>query len=485
MTYCFGDGFDLYASAADAVPSYWDSVSGAPTMVAPGRFGGQAIQFGSSGLFWTKASNVNDSVHHFVCAYRQTQAISGNTLGLNFQLQDGTTNQCAVVFRTDGAILLTSGSAGGTVLATYANAFTLVNQWFAFEIEVVIHNTAGSFAVRTNGATSNSFSATSLNTRGGTANNYANKLILEVQSFVGYPQIDDLLWRSDASSVAWVGDIRCFTRMPASDVSAQFARAPNPATALPTNASSSTTAKAANNGMMGVFVAPLSGTIASGTVQISIGGTGNMKAAIYDATRTTVLATSNAVVNPVAGANPITFGTPPTVTKGTTYYLAVDQDFSITYNFGNNGFIFTTTYASFPATAPVTTSGSPGTVFTLSIATTINADAVSEAPQDGASTYVYDSTVNDADFYGIASIGVTPALTVAVTTRGFVEKSDAGSRSGAMRLRSGTTTVTTGSAVLSTSWTWMWRTDTTDPNTGSAWTSAGVSAVNIGPQLTA
>jgi len=109
---------------------------------------------------------------------------------------------------------------------------------------------------------------------------------------------------------------------------------------------------------------------------------------------------------------------------------------------------------------------------------------VAEAQEDGTATYVYDSNVGDADFYGIASIPVTPAAVVAVTTRGFAQRSDAGSRSGAMQLKSGSTTVqTTNGNTLSTTFAWVWRTDLTDPATGAAWTPTAVNNVQIGPTV--
>src|SRR6185436_13829308 len=121
------------------------------------------------------------------------------------QLLDGTTIQCSVVFRSDGAIILTSGGVLGTVLATYSGAFPVGSTWYAFEIEVVVNNTTGSITVRKNGSTSADFTLGSLNTRGGTANNYANKM--QVACGAGgaiNQQIDDLFWRSDASAVAWM-----------------------------------------------------------------------------------------------------------------------------------------------------------------------------------------------------------------------------------------------------------------------------------------
>jgi hypothetical protein len=198
-----------------------------------------------------------------------------------------------------------------------------------------------------------------------------------------------------------------------------------------------------------------------------------------------VLATSNAVVNPVNGSNPITFGTPLTVTKGTTYHLACDQDTTLVYNVTlATQWTFTTVYASFPAASPTLTANQSGPVFTVNITPTVSSEFVNETLQDGTTSYVYDSTVNDADFYNIAALSVTPASVVAVTTRGFVQKSDAGTRSGAVQLKSGATTVTSTSTALSTSWGWLWRTDTTDPATGAAWTATGVNNATIGPKVT-
>jgi hypothetical protein len=62
---------------------------------------------------------------------------------------------------------------------------------------------------------------------------------------------------------------------------------------------------------------------------------------------------------------------------------------------------------------------------------------VAEAQQDALSSYVYDSVAGHADFYGLAGIGSTPATVHAVTTRGFMQKSDAGGRTAAVQVRSG------------------------------------------------
>ena len=61
-------------------------------------------------------------VHHFVVAFDQQNAITSSLAGIYLELFDGATAQCSVVFRSDGAILLTSATPAGTVLATYTGA---------------------------------------------------------------------------------------------------------------------------------------------------------------------------------------------------------------------------------------------------------------------------------------------------------------------------------------------------------------------------
>jgi hypothetical protein len=486
MAYIFGDSFDLYAAPADAIAGYWDSGTTNFTLQA-GRFtGGRAIlNTGTVGAYLVKSSGSNDSIHHIVCAFQQTAALSGTTLGWYFSLSDSATAQCSIVFRSDGAILLTSGGPAGTALATYTGAVSVQNQWFAFEFEVVINSATGSFTVRKNGNTSNDFTLGSLNTRT-TTNNYANRLSVGLQGGVN-GLFDDLLWRSDGTSVPWVGDVRCYTRMPASDASVQFARAPaayTPITTSTTSAISNTVAR------FTPFTAPYDGTIGSLTVSCSTGYTGNAKCSLFASSGTaptTVLGSATPVVNPAAGANTFTFGTPVTVVHGAQYWVGVMSDTSSgTWTASSGGTTgaqqTATTYAAFPTASP-TTSNAAGIAVVLTFTPSANNQLVSEAQQDGATTYVYDSTVADADFYTIASIAATPASVVAVTTRGFTQKSDAGSRSGAVQLKSGATTVASTTTALSTTWAWLYRTDTTDPATSAAWTPTAVNNVTIGPTV--
>jgi hypothetical protein len=448
MAWSFGDGFDCYALPADAINGYWDSGTLVSNLgIAAGRFAGsQAFSWtSSSNAVLIKTSAVNDAVHHFACAFQQTAAISGSTLGLSLQLFDGATAQCSVVFRSDGAILLTSGGPAGTVLDTYTGAFPVINTWYAFEFEVIISNTVGRFRVRKNGNTSDDYDSTAIRDTQNSANAYANKLQISQSLSVNSQRLDDLFWRSDASSVPFVGDIRAYTRMPASDAAVQFARTPTSVAFTPYT-TAATTAFAVNNAYYQQFIPTVDGTIATAILSVAVGYTGNLKCAIFASSGTfptTVLGTATPISNPVSGNNTFTFGTPVTVSKGTQYWIGLDPDTS-TGSFNRNGTLTgmtgVTPYASFPVASPGV-SAIAGPIFTMNINVTTNNCLVNEAQQDAATSYVYDSTPGDQDFYGIASIASTPVNTIAVTTRALMQKSDAGSRTAAVQLRSGSTVV--------------------------------------------
>jgi hypothetical protein len=106
-----------------------------------------------------------------------------------------------------------------------------------------------------------------------------------------------------------------------------------------------------------------------------------------------------------------------------------------------------------------------GMYLQVTITPTTNADFVNEPQQNSATDYVYSSNPGDNDLYGLAALSITPQQVFGVTTRAFVQKSDAGARSGA----------------LSSSWQWLFRTDVVDPNTGLPWTPTGVNNVQVGP----
>jgi hypothetical protein len=508
MTFFFGDGFDCYRDITDC-GTYWDATFGGTATLAlsaSGRFTGSRglVTISNGTPYIVKTSSVNDAIHHFSVAFQQTTAISGTSLGFHFTLYDGATAQCTVVFRNDGVILLTSGLVSGTILATYAAAFSAVNTWYQFEIEVVINNTTGSISVRRNGNTSNDFSQGSLVTRA-SANNYANKIGLGCFSSTPTQIIDDFLWRSDASSVAWIGDVRCYTRMPAADSAVQFTRSGSVVPVTPFTTGSSPTSGNITTGTARYcpFVTTCDGTIGTLSLTLLAGYTGNLKLSLFNnsASNTpgTVLASATTLTNPVLGSNTFTFSSPPSVTRGTTYWMGFNTDTTATNTlstpsavsggYSGSAVTSTTTYASFPVATPtIAASGIAPGIFTANITptTTANANLVAEVVQDAGAGYVLSSTNGQADLYTLQAAPSTPAVVIGVTTRGLFQKSDAGTRNATVQLKSGGVTVAGASTALPVgSWQWIARNDLVDPATSAAWTASGVNAALVGPSVTA
>lgn len=513
VAWAFGDGFDAYREIGDAILGYWDSGTTANSALGQlnsGRFiGSRSLFMGTGGsatvATLVKSSGSNDTTHHISVAHiARVGALSGTATGWWFTFSDGTTAQCSIFFKNNGDIILAAGTSTGSVLATYSSAFT-ANVWNYFEFEVVINNSTGSFKVRKNGNVSDDFSATGLNTRA-SANNYANKLSVGALNTSSGGTIDDLLWRSD-STVAWVGDIRCFTRMPTADSSVQFT--PSSASlAITPFVQGTTQTITTGRGYYAPFVATASGTLASVVLSLAAGFTGNIKLTLFNdsglaaSVPTTIVGSATTVTNPTSGNNTFTFGSPPAVVQGTLYWVGIDSDTttssalntttSITSGlpptgaYANSGLTSTTAYASFPAANP-SISGVNAFIFTANITPTTanNAMLVGEVIEDQAGTYVSDSTVNHADFYTPSSIGATPSSVVCVTTRALCQKSDAGTRNIAVQIKSGSNTSTGSSTALNTTWGWIFKTDQTDPDTGVAWTATGVNNATFGPKLTA
>jgi len=492
MAYFFGDGFNLYTAWTDALGHWdYDSVSLNSSLIMAGRYGGQAVYVSSSSV-WRKTSGINDSIHHINLAFQQNQTLSGTLLGYAFTLYDGTIAQCSIVFRVDGTILLVSGiPTSGTILATWAGGVPTQGAWQSYEFEIVIHNTTGSFTARRNGNSINDFQATGLDTQV-SANAYANKIQM-TQAQVGAVShyIDDFLWRSDASSISWTGELRCFTRRPDADAAIQLQRTTN------TIGSQETTGSTGiyNNFVEAfyvLFTASYTGIIVSGSVKYGTGGTGNARMAIFTSVGGavgTVVATSNQVTNP-SGITQFVYPTSGRLIAGTQYWLGIHESVSMNYDVLNTTNIIkssTVPYASWPIPNP---GGTPGTYntpgrMTIVYAPGSNADCVAEITQDGLTTYVYSSVTGESDLYTLQSTGLNRTSVLGVVTRAYAQKSDAGSRGMALQLKSGATIVQSATMYLPlTQWQWLSRTDLVDPNTGAAWTGTAIDNIQFGPILT-
>lgn len=202
------EGWDRYGTfSTEGVNSgRWDSISGGNT-VGSGRFGG--FCYSSSIAFCAKNWGANDGTIFVTVAHAYTSTLSGTTIHGVIQLRDGAGAQVSICFVSDGSIVVRSGGTAGTVLATWSGAFLGSRVWNGWTFKIVFHNTNGSVEARKDGATSNSFAVTGVNTRGGTSNAYANTLAIgAVSGTNSNSAFDDLVvfnddcdWRQCASHI--------------------------------------------------------------------------------------------------------------------------------------------------------------------------------------------------------------------------------------------------------------------------------------------
>lgn len=498
MAYIIGDSFDPYLAITDASSNYWET-SAAWVISSTTRFGtGQSLSTTTSNstqLSKTIPSGGTESTLFAAFAFRFNGAFTGSTDNAGIQFLDSGTAQVTILFRSDGAIVVRSGSRSGTTIATFNAAFS-ANVWTHFQIKTVIHNTAGSVEIRLNGNTSDDFSATNINTRGGTSNNYATQVAVVTSSMSGVSNIfDDLMFYSSSGAAPndWIGDIRATWLAPTADTAQkQFTASPTSSTNFGTQAQSSTNTLSITAGQIrtsAIITTPVGGTLGKATVNFNAGFTGKAKVGLYDSDGTasapgTLLATSNEVTNPVTGTNDFTFASPPLLTINHQYYLALITDTNCTLKAGTAATSYTQTqaYASgFPSTM-AGASGSANQAVMFGTITATNSGCVQELIEDGATTYVFDSTAGHFDLYDFADLATTPAAIVGVNVRSFGAKSDAGARSGTVRVKSGATSQDGATLALSTSFQniplWL----PTDPNTSAAWTAAAVNALQAGPK---
>ena len=112
-----------------------------------------------------------------------------------------------------------------------------------------------------------------------------------------------------------------------------------------------------------------------------------------------------------------------------------------------------------------------------------NWEAVDEDDPDGDDTYVESSTVGHIDLYAIDDAGVTPAAINALQVISTGKKDDASAKGGRNRLLSGASSATGPTYALTTGYVPYQSLHETDPNTGVAWTEAGVDAVEVGVEV--
>lgn len=484
MAWLFGDSFDFYSLAADMLGGpapLWLTASNCS--LAAGRFPGSRGPVGGSlgGVISGRIWSSNETTVFAIVAVKSTLAQPAG-----FSLFDGATAQCSVTFETNGSITHRRGLTTGTTVATYPGAL-VANIWTHFQFKMTIDNAAGSFTVRKDGATSDSFAASGFDNQN-TANNYANSIqvLLSTAGGAPVPTWDDLLVFSDngAAPNTWVGDVRAVQQMVASDpVSPTFARSPDPILLGPSVSTGTTFTHLANSIHQTQITPTHEGRIAKLTINLSSPLTGHITAGIYSGIN--LVQQASVLTNPGAGFNDFIFS-PPVALAKVTYGIVLHADAAFalvsTANWIPSNAMNLTYTGTLPATVSLITSTLNGIFYATEIP--FSYGMLNEATQDGDSSYIYDSNVGDEDDFGIAPLATAPLAIIGAVGKMFVRKSDAGSRSGDLYLRSGASNINVGSGPLSTTAGFLSLLAPADPNTGAAWTASGINALTLGPKVT-
>jgi len=120
-----------------------------------------------------------------------------------------------------------------------------------------------------------------------------------------------------------------------------------------------------------------------------------------------------------------------------------------------------------------------GDVTGLTATSGSNYAAVDERPPNDATDYVYDSGTSNYDLYNIPNTsGITSVQAATLWLR--AQKSDAGAKNIAHKIKSAATEDTGSDIALSTSWTYYGKVYNVDPTDSNAWTAGKIDALQIG-----
>lgn len=120
-----------------------------------------------------------------------------------------------------------------------------------------------------------------------------------------------------------------------------------------------------------------------------------------------------------------------------------------------------------------------GTTTQLTPSTGSNYQCVDEVPQN-TSDYCGSATAGQYDTYAMGNLATAAGTVYGANVWGYVAKSDAGAKSGALVVRSGGTDYEQTSVALGTSYVYTNTMFESDPATSAAWSISGINALEAG-----
>jgi hypothetical protein len=108
---------------------------------------------------------------------------------------------------------------------------------------------------------------------------------------------------------------------------------------------------------------------------------------------------------------------------------------------------------------------------------------VDETTVNGDTDYVASGTVGDLDLYEVSDLSLTPDSIHAVQVTMCARKDDAATREVRSKVKSGAAMADGATHAMAASYQYFRDIHEADPSTSTAWTSGGVNAIQIGPEV--
>jgi hypothetical protein len=424
MACLWSDSFDPYGSVVDAQLRYQSATLAA--LVSDTAFThGQAVAMGDPVSLRATFESNEAEVYGSLRLKYPSSAGDGTIIALT--LQDATNDQMTIVWRDDGTVEAHSGGVTDPLLGS-ASGVTL-NAWDSWQFKAVINASTGSVELRKNGGSVPILSISNANTQGSSGNSYCNQFTIGGSEWY----LDDLYLNSasGAAPTTWPGDVRLYY-MPVANAASQGMLNNKPSVLVTPMAPAATITTPPDVARYLPFVPPFSGTIDNVTISVQTNSLGRITAAIYGDPPENPLAVSSEMTDPLTGPLTFHFDNPAMVSRGQQLYLAIDQDFDISYTGtgSGTGWISSTIYGEFPEAAP-TLIEDEAMYGNVVIMTTNNGEFVSDPISDGDATTVYAGIAGQQDIYTVAGMGaINPAAILGVRVMVAWRKSDAGEREG-------------------------------------------------------
>jgi hypothetical protein len=152
MSLLFIEGFDFYQnlSATTGVAARWTINSTTGASLVSGRFGGQAFRHSGSTQRYIQRSipATNTLAIGLAIKIEDASAVDANRPLITFINASGT--QCGVGINSSGQLIAFNGGIG-TVLGTGSEVAFQDNVWYYLEVEVFVHDSAGSIVAYLDG----------------------------------------------------------------------------------------------------------------------------------------------------------------------------------------------------------------------------------------------------------------------------------------------------------------------------------------------